>query len=535
MLRQTKDRFLDAIFLYAYDSSVDSKLLLHAMLDVYDKVIKGNVTIDTPENRSYVEVLRQLMQSDIDVASDADVAQLMMQINSCCKNLRKGDPERIETILNGAMTAKPETKLRRIRILKMRLQHWTMWVNMDAHMRQLYMLKEKVATTVDPEKQEVMIQDLLSKGREMVDAMSNSRHNERLDTIDCRKTPTIVDAVRKYRTKRKKGVLKFGWQALNRMLNGGVMIGEFMVTAALSHNYKSGLLMKMARWICQYNNPPPTPDGMTPTVLFISLENEIFENLMQIYCELKIMAGEEPDITIPEEELANYIVSELGKRGWLVVFERVDDTFTWNDFITMQQKYRNEGCKIWATLLDYLIPMSLDGIDEGSNDAIRRQKLSHKFATLAEREMQFIGTSMQFGPEAEVIAASGVTNVVKKFRAGMLGDCKGVKREAGIMIYHHLEKTPDGDVFFTAQWDKHRYQQPPPVSDQYFAMKFISPDEGPVSMIGAKDDLLTEDQSYTDIYAMQKQSKELLKAKSAMLHTPAPAPVKGTSEVDLFQ
>ncbi len=502
MYRVFKERCMDAIILYAYDRSPEVRNILYEITTFYESIMKGNLVYDTASNREYINILKILMDNPDMINTSGGIAQLVLQLKTGCIGLSSIEFEKIQIILNDSLN-KSVAQARRAAQLKEKVQKWITWLNCDAYLRKMFMVKEKIANNPnDVDAQEILFNDLLTKNRELTDIMTAVGNQSHLDTIDMRQPNSLVEAIRKFRCKRKQGVFQLGWQGLNRMLgeNHGVMMGETMLTAALSHHYKSGLLTKLARWICQYNNPPADISGLRPTVLLISLENEIYENLMQIYIDLKVCNNEVPDLNSPDDDIANYITTELGRRGWLFVMERADDNFTWQDFLTLQQKYHNSGCRVCATIIDYFIPMSLDGIDASSNDAIRRQKLMHKFATFAEREQQFIATSMQLGAEADMVAGSGRVNIVKQFRMSMLGDCKGARRETGIMIYHHIEKNQNGDAYLTMLLDKHRYSPELPEVERYCAMKFISLDEGVAAKAGILDDILGDDKSVDNIY-----------------------------------
>jgi len=50
-------------------------------------------------------------------------------------------------------------------------------------------------------------------------------------------------------------IYKSGWQALNRMTQGGFRRGEFCTIGALQHKYKTGFSLSVFMQIARHNKP----------------------------------------------------------------------------------------------------------------------------------------------------------------------------------------------------------------------------------------------------------------------------------------
>src|SRR5690606_37322979 len=102
------------------------------------------------------------------------------------------------------------------------------------------------------------------------------------------------------------GGIQYGMQGLNRMFGhtGKMRYGEWWHVYALPHNFKSGLLLRLAIDACLYNDPPPElKPGFKPTIVRFSFENEAHRDVISIFEYLYILEHrQKPDYTELSDE-----------------------------------------------------------------------------------------------------------------------------------------------------------------------------------------------------------------------------------------
>lgn len=161
-----------------------------------------------------------------------------------------------------------------------------------------------------------------------------------------------------------KSVLKTGWTALNRMLQGGFRRGEFTVIGALQHKYKTGFTLSIFQQIAIFNKPTPKDPTKKPLLLRISFEDDITDNLQFLYQSIKYdetridvdMEG------ISVEEMSNYVKQKLQQNGYHVKLMRVDPTqWTYKSICNIVIELEAQGYEIELLMLDYLAHIPTTG------------------------------------------------------------------------------------------------------------------------------------------------------------------------------
>jgi hypothetical protein len=176
----------------------------------------------------------------------------------------------------------------------------------------------------------------------------------RLSTMD---PQSIMDTFAKSRElNTTEGMLQTGVKGINRMWGGGHRRGGQYNYGALTHNYKSGILLDYCKWIPMYNRPYLLDEKKKPLVLRISFENKPEQDLPIIYrsmysAEYKV----DVDITkIDIEEATKYVLNKLTKNGWNFEMLCYDpNNFDVWDLIDILTTYEDEGYEIAALIIDY--------------------------------------------------------------------------------------------------------------------------------------------------------------------------------------
>ena len=164
------------------------------------------------------------------------------------------------------------------------------------------------------------------------------------------------------------GILKTGYQAINRMLDGGFRRGEEVVIGALQHNYKTGFSLSLFKQMALYNTPQMIDNNKKPLLVRISFEDDISLNFQFLYQSLKENeTGEAVDVTkVSNRTMARYVQERLGINGYHIKLLRVDPTqWTYKDITNKLSEYESEGYEIHVCMLDYLTMVPTVGCTQG--------------------------------------------------------------------------------------------------------------------------------------------------------------------------
>ena len=160
------------------------------------------------------------------------------------------------------------------------------------------------------------------------------------------------------------GIMQTGWQALNRMTQGGSRRGEFTLIGALQHKYKTGFTLSIFEQLALCNKPYMIDPTKKPLLLRISFEDSIALNLQFMYQSLKYdETREEVDVTqVSEEEMSAYVQKRLQVNGYHIKMMRVDPTqWTYRDICNKAVELEAQGYEIHALMLDYLMMVPTTG------------------------------------------------------------------------------------------------------------------------------------------------------------------------------
>ena len=467
------DMMLDALCLAAYSNTDETKVLLTQVLNTYKETRKKDPNAIDMDLEVFFSVIDDIIHADVDLSRKSEVNQIILKVKK--SPIAEKNPQLVESVTEILKEDPQNIRPSRIKRLTRKLQQWVVITRSQVQARQMLLRCNKYNPT-DDVSNDVLINDVAEYARNLLTLQDAAAGNsETIDSVDMTDPISLKRAMHVYKNKRTSSIFKTGLKQLNKMLgkNGGFMRGEFAAFAASSHNFKSGMLMKCARW-CVTKSDIRVPQGTTPCVLFISLENEIPENTMDMLKEASIDIYRQgvPD-TMPEEELIEKITDYYSQKNIKFLMYRFDENFGFSDFVKLQTQLKNRGYTVVASIIDYLTLMRLEG-DEKENQAKRLQKLGNHFANFAKRNDQLIITGLQLNSAADELNASGKTNIVRMYKSYYLSDCKGLLRELDIIFYMYIEENQDGVPFLTISWGKHRGETRPPKAEQYAAYRFCS-------------------------------------------------------------
>lgn len=307
-----------------------------------------------------------------------------------------------------------------------------------------------------------------------------------VDVCDVNQITNIFNEVRKSTT--GIGILKTGWQGLNRMLNGGFRRGEQTVIGALQHKYKTGFSLTLFKQMALYNIPVMINKTKKPLLLRISFEDNLTLNFQFLYQSLKENeTGLKADLAgVTDTEMAAYVQEKLSVSGYHTRLMFVNPSlWTYKDVCNKILELEADGYEIHMLMVDYLLKLPTTGCDQGpmGHDIRNMYERIRSFCT--SRGIAFI-TPHQLSTDAKMMAREGRSDFVKSLiSGGFYSGSKQIDQVVDLEIFIHIE-TLNNVSYLTIQRGKHRIIEQTPAKDQYMVLAFNS-------IGGIPDDLLTDE------------------------------------------
>ena len=493
MIAINSDFLIDCLTLAAGANNEETNAVLRNVLDIYKETKSKSPDIIDKDLEVFFNIIKDIVESDVDLNKKAEINRVILKIKRSPLAIREPDLiNQVSDLLNNS----EELSEKRISSILHRVRQWVWMSKTSQHLRKM-MFKCNKFDPSDNVNNEIIFGEVAEQARELCRLTEGGGSvSETIDVVDMTDPSSINRAYNAYKHKRSDNVFPTGLKGLNRMLgkHGGFRRGEFAAFAASSHNYKTGILMDCARWcttLCSFKVPP----GLTPCVVFISLENEVPENTWELMKKAYISAYKEaPPEDMSPEDLAKIVASYYNRHGVKFLMYRFDDMFGFEDYAKLITDLKNKNYCVIASIIDYITLMRIENVSD--NPAKALQKLAQKIANFAKRNAILTITGLQLDSKADELNASGRTNIVREYGTTHLADAKGLKRELDILIFQKIELNQDEVPYLTMKWDKHRDETPPDKEDRYTAYRFSGP------VLGIIEDYNTEkDYSVKDIYS----------------------------------
>lgn len=495
---RSSDLYLNALCLAAYAPGNSTVKIASAVVGMFDDLSRDERTMLSPLNLLYVKLLRDISVGNLDLSNRAEASSILLKYqDDKAFESNKVTFKELQNLLLPDVLPAPQ----KIRVLFNRVKNNITFFKTNNRIRKMLLSSQRVGSEDDIEKQNALFKEILSAAESLRTdiedtGLEDSEEIAQVDEINMQDPISIKKALLAQHKKRNGSIIRFGLQGLNRMMGPahGASYGESMAVAARSHNYKSGMLMDISRWMCVYNKPPDT-GGKTPVILFISLENEIAENLMDIYKKLFINIYHKTPSSFKDEEIIEFIKRKMSENGFqLLMYRRMGEAFGYHEYVKIVETLEKNGCKVVATILDYITLCKRCIEDKTFNDAKQIQLMVARFKDFCAHRDMFLCTGLQLETEASKLAASGQSNIVKRLTEAHLADCRSIKKELDLLLFMEIEHNHMGVPWLTIKLDKHRYVHDTPPEDKYCAYQYLGE-------LGIMDDINGDDKSSRDIYA----------------------------------
>jgi len=296
----------------------------------------------------------------------------------------------------------------------------------------------------------------------------------------------IFNEVRK--SNKGIGILKTGYQGLNRMLNGGFRRGEQTVIGALQHKYKTGFSLTLFKQMALYNIPVMIDKTKKPLLLRISFEDNLTLNFQFLYQSLKENeTGVKADLAgVSDAEMAAYVQEKLSVSGYHTRLMFVNPSlWTYKDVCNKILELEADGYEVHMVMVDYLLKLPTTGCDQGPMGHDIRNLYERIRSFCSSRGIAFI-TPHQLSTDAKMMVRDGRSDFVKGLvSGGFYSGSKQIDQVVDLEIFIHIEEL-NSISYLTIQRGKHRIIEQTPKKDQYIVLAFNS-------IGGIPDDILIAD------------------------------------------
>lgn len=492
--------YLDAICLRIYDHSTSTLRLVNELIKVFDDNQKLYQPFKDEVVVLYKNILETIIRNEVDLNNITELNMLLLKLAASNGFTNKKVTDR----LNKVLTERVAISDTRIRNIKNRIVKWLQWFKSFQTMKHIYKDLSSYSNTTKDSKRDELLERVMNQASDIANGFRLNTVLDKVESVQCvnmSSASSIESAIKLKDSIQNDGsVFKSGLKGLNDLLypHNGILRGEAVGIMAPSHHYKSSLLMHWARWLATLNAPPSDCKGV-PTIVFYSLENEVYNNTDTWFKELYInMYKEAPPDNMTSEEISNYVTRAFSAKGFTVLVYRFQgDDFGLSEYKQHIESLESEGYEILVSIIDYITLMNYSDIP-GGTDAQRLQKFAHRLFDYNKHKLITTITAIQVKDVIDELIQNGSTNVAKLLNNTHLADCKGLYREFDIAIWVCLEENHLGERFVCFRWAKRRYNPRPPKGKLYKAYM--------LTKLGLIDDIHGKDESVSDIYTVNTDS-----------------------------
>lgn len=321
-----------------------------------------------------------------------------------------------------------------------------------------------------------IIHEMQAKLDPYIKARAEQRHPAEMGCLDFGDTEGIAEFFDSVKTTLSTdGAFKTGWKGLNRALGSlrAMRRGEFILGGGLQHNYKTGFSLNVFCHVCLFNKPFMRDKNKKPLVLFVTLENEIPDNLLNIYKYIRENETGEPIIVkdIDRAEAAAYVSARLEETGFKVKMVRFDPSdFTIAGFTNYLDGLQAQGYEIQYLCVDYLNMLPKTGLDaKVAGDDVRLLfRRMRNYTT--PRGITFFSPH-QLSSDALQLTRDNTEDFVKIVaNKGYYDGCRRLGQEPDLELLFHIVRVGN-KAYLTIQRGKHR-NNVTAAADQYTVLPF---------------------------------------------------------------
>lgn len=478
--------FLDALILIIDTRDEETLTLVDRLVDVYTEELKTNRSMDGILIRRFIDLLNNIKK--LPRGDEGNTSRIVAITNfiTNCKDMEhedRGFYDALQYLFTSAKEIRENTE--ELNKRKRKIKNTLTFAKFKRCMAKMYAnFNEFASSNSDPETQDICLTNIINQANIIVESakcdfsMLSSSAEERVVFSD--KTSVKEALTRAITAESSEHVLKTDLQGLNMMLGhrGGFVRGEFAVIYGLSHHFKTGLLLTIARGIASQNKAASVAKpGKKPMILFITLENFANRNAYWFYkAAYACIFNQAPPKDMNIDEMVKIINDFYTRNGWEFILEKYKGiNFGYDEYVKTIEKYEALGYDVVVSLVDYMEKMKKkSSIYDNNSD-------SHEaLAALAQglfdynksKEITFI-TPHQFNRQMQKVADQVKVNVIKHFSTDGVSGSIAINQIVDLELYVYIETDLDKQAWLTVMRGKHRYVDDTPIAHRYFAYPFV--------------------------------------------------------------
>lgn len=265
---------------------------------------------------------------------------------------------------------------------------------------------------------------------------------------------SVTDIVNKLKDKSRRFIT--GLRALNGILSPGFMSGKLYMFLARTGNFKSGLLLSIAKWFKTLNykvTPRRNPDAI-PTVLLITTENSIAETVERLFA--MVVPGEDMETMSPIQ-----VINELKTTGGMTISMenrvnirieyRNDREIDTNDIYGIIEDIEMNGSEVIALIVDYI--KRIRAAESGRGDErIELKNCSSELKNLAENLDIPVITAMQINRAGNQLVEQAMSqskeDLAKFMGATNVANCWDLIENSDWVCIINIEKHKETEQYF---------------------------------------------------------------------------------------
>lgn len=497
-MKLDKTVFFELFFLTIHCNTEKTHRMKENLETTYKDEVSNLDQREIPFINAYISLCEDVYQSNINI--ETNKAHLINLVSKYVNSPRLSRDKAFKETLMNALHDKSSPEVLSTIVKKLtRISSWYVANNYVNKMSSnLFSMANDPSNTSAEKKMDYLKLAIEGLKNDITDISSSVGEDGPIESIDFSDLSSIKDILEKAHLVEDKGRIVTGIQALNRMLGkrGGFGRGESHVFYGLSHNFKSGLLMLILRWLLKYNKPVLLDKTKKPLIFFVTLENKGHKNMLKIYREhYYALYNKWPSKDMSDEDIVKAIHDLFTSMGYTVIMERYyPNAFSVEQLIRRVEQLTAAGYEMSAVIIDYVEKMKAS---HGHQSSAMGQTLTieHLFSYI-HNYFGAIGTASftvhQLNREADKVKLIQTRHKVKAYNPSHISGSNHVHQIVDFDAYIDTEINNDGKKFLLFKRGKHRDVEDTPEHHQFFAVPFT---EG-----GIMDDIDTEDSSVTDIY-----------------------------------
>lgn len=259
-------------------------------------------------------------------------------------------------------------------------------------------------------------------------------------------------------------VYRTGFKAVNRMLQGGIRPGNFVIINALQHKNKTGFTLSLFRHIAVYNKPRTKDPNKKPTLVWISFEDKTEKNLRALYIDQKYSDTRQRvvlDPTMTKEDFVKGFLPQMTATGFHIRMYRINPTdWSFHALFNLLMTLESQGHVIEGLFMDYLGMLPTTGCNKTGPTGTDMRDLFRRVRNFCEARGAFAVTPHQLSSDAKALIRADIpeSEFVKMIaEKGYTSGSKQLDQEVDIELYIHLFQYK-GNTLFTIQRGKHRIE-----------------------------------------------------------------------------